>query len=220
MKMIFLAVILLTSQIALGAEPGAPERKIPGYGKPCLGQVGEVHANGGGFVAYGARVDASVFVGPKATVCDFAIVTGNVKIEGNTTVTDHAEVSGHAYISDASIQGNAKVYGHAYINGMGKTAVIYGNARVYGIAHIGFNTSVGGYDPVICRGYYGRPDLKPWQALSIQWGDYCNDDDNVRQDDATYFPVEVSDGARDNSAPSYEPQSINTRKNNNAGISR
>ncbi len=95
---------------------------------------GSYHANGGGFVASTATVDASVYVGPNAKVLGWATVTGNAVITDYATVTGSAKVSGNAIISghaviaeNATIQDNAIVSDYAGVMG---NAVVSGNGRV------------------------------------------------------------------------------------------
>jgi hypothetical protein len=71
-----------------GHQPGGPA-PIPG---------GRRHANGGGWIAPGAQVDASAYVGPHALVLS-GQVRGNARVEGlsvirgNTIVKDDARVA-------------------------------------------------------------------------------------------------------------------------------
>jgi hypothetical protein len=52
------------------------------------------HSNGGGWVAYSAKVDASAYVGPDAWVYGNARVYGNAEVFGNAEVYGDAQVFG------------------------------------------------------------------------------------------------------------------------------
>ena len=95
---------------------------------------GSRHANGGGFVAATANVDASAYVGPNAKVLGFATVSGNAVIDGHAVVTGNAKVSGNAVVTghavvaeDAVVKDNAVIADYAGVMGQ---AVISDNARV------------------------------------------------------------------------------------------
>jgi hypothetical protein len=116
---------------------------------------GKAHANGGGFVADGAQVDASAYVGPNAqvlgnstvlgkariedyavvngaTVRDNAIVSGHVIVEGNATVQDHAKVRDWGRVMQgATIKDYAKVIEH----GTQARKVLAGHSTIKGVAH-------------------------------------------------------------------------------------
>lgn len=91
------------------------------------------HANGGGWKAATATVDATAFLGPNARVLDTAKVRGTSRVEdyavvrGNAVVTNSAVVSGHALVWENSVvKDNAKVRDWAIISG---GAVVSGNGR-------------------------------------------------------------------------------------------
>lgn len=95
---------------------------------------GRIHPNGGGFVAYTANVDDSVYVGKDAKVLGYATVSGNARIDGHATVTDSANVSGNAVITGhavvaerAQVKDNAIVADYAGVMG---DSVVSENARV------------------------------------------------------------------------------------------
>jgi hypothetical protein len=67
--------------------------------------AGRRHANGGGWVDDRSKVDASVYVGPRAIVAGASTITGNARIDG------------HAYVQDATISGNARVTDNAFVLG-------------------------------------------------------------------------------------------------------
>lgn len=96
--------------------------------------AGRIHANGGGFVAYTANVDDSVYVGRDAKVLGYSTVTGNARIDGHATVTDSASVSGNAVITGhavvaerAQVKDNAIVADYAGVMG---DSIVSDNARV------------------------------------------------------------------------------------------
>ncbi len=99
------------------------------------------HPNGGGKVENSAKVDATVYVGPKAMVLHNARVSGHARIEdfaviredakvhdnavisgysrvgGSSTVRDHVRIRDYASVNDASVSGNARILEHATVNG-------------------------------------------------------------------------------------------------------
>ena len=81
-----------------------------------LNMNGSRHANGGGFVASSARVDASVYVGPNAAVIGNATVSGNAVIDGYAMIAENAKISGNAYVGDyAMVMGRATVTDNAKV---------------------------------------------------------------------------------------------------------
>jgi carbonic anhydrase/acetyltransferase-like protein (isoleucine patch superfamily) len=91
-------------------------------------------ANGGGYRAATATVDATAYVGPNARVLGTAKVRANARIEdyaivqGNATVTSNAVISGHAFVRDnALVKDFAKVRDYAMVI---DNSVVAGNARV------------------------------------------------------------------------------------------
>ncbi len=103
---------------------GAEVQQSGGYSKGS----GHAHSNGGGWVANGATVADSVYVGPNAMVLDSASISGNVRIE------DYAIVAGSATIKD-----NAVISGHAVVNGGG---MVYDNGWKFGSVTISDNAVV------------------------------------------------------------------------------
>jgi carbonic anhydrase/acetyltransferase-like protein (isoleucine patch superfamily) len=102
---------------------------------------GRTHANGGGWVASGATVDATAYVGPNAIVTG-GTVRGNARIEDHAVVTagqisDNAIVGGSAVIaaSGVRVSGNARVLGSAWLYGnanLSGNAVAQGMTEMYG----------------------------------------------------------------------------------------
>ena len=115
---------------------------------------GNVHTNGGGFVAGTARVAKTAYIGPNARVLGTAQVKGNARIEGRAivkggvvsgnaivrdyamvaggTVTDSAIVSDGAVIWNGRISGNARVHGSSFVDG--RNTKVQDNAQVGGAA--------------------------------------------------------------------------------------
>lgn len=63
---------------------------------------GHKHANGGGWVAAGATVAASAYVGPYARVLS-GTVSGNARIEDHAVVADQAQVLGNARVGNLTV---------------------------------------------------------------------------------------------------------------------
>lgn len=137
------------------------------YGLTLGETTGSKHPNGGGFVAAGAKVDASAFVGPEAKVLGTAKVLGNARIldravvMGNATVKDEAIVSGAAVVGDrAVVSERARVRNFAFVAGDAKvrersrvgdscdiqmSPEIFGDAVVRGMAQPLERGKVGGF---------------------------------------------------------------------------
>ncbi len=80
------------------------------------------HANGGGWKASTATVDATAYIGPNARVLGTAQVRNNARIldyavvEGGAVVTNNAVISGHALVRDtAVVKDYAKVRDYAMV---------------------------------------------------------------------------------------------------------
>ncbi|MFN8438668.1 MAG: DUF6055 domain-containing protein [Cytophagales bacterium] len=102
---------------------------------------GTTHPNGGGWVASGASVASTAYVGPYAMVLR-GTVSGNARIEGfatvdGGTVSGNAIVRGNAYVYNATISGDAVIEGNAWFEGGSatNTANIKGNAMVWGASY-------------------------------------------------------------------------------------
>lgn len=108
----------------------APKNVIyPPQGRSGMSQ----HANGGGWKASTAVVDASVYLGPNAQVLNTAQVRGNARIEDYAVVKDNARVTNAVTSGHALVEGNAKVYGYAKVRDWGHVfgyAEVYENAKV------------------------------------------------------------------------------------------
>lgn len=124
--------------------------------------AGYAHPNGGGFVAAGASVDESVYVGPTARVLDRAVVKGTARIEDKAVVRGEATVSGSARITNhALVQGGAQVEGSAVVSGyaiVDESALVKDQARVGDQAIVRGEAVVSGSGQVLesaqASGYY------------------------------------------------------------------
>jgi hypothetical protein len=95
-------------------------------------------ANGGGYRAATATVDATAFVGPNARVL------GTAQVRGNARILDYAVVEGSAVVS-----GDAVVSGHALVR---NNAVVRDNAKVRDYGMVTDNSIVAGYGRVLQHG--------------------------------------------------------------------
>lgn len=86
------------------------------------------HDNGRGWVADTAKVDDSVYVGPRCQIFNRAIVKGTVRMEGQSRISGNAVVSGGVIMRK-----NAQIYGAAIVR---DTTEISDDARIFGSAHV------------------------------------------------------------------------------------
>lgn len=91
-----------------GYQPGAPD--------PIAG--GHRHPNGGGWVAPGATVDASAYVGPYARV-----LSGSVR--GNARIEDHATVYGGQVLGDARASALSVIRGNTILRDQARAATVF-----------------------------------------------------------------------------------------------
>lgn len=111
------------------------------------------HDHGKGWVADTAKVEDTVYVGPRCEIFDHAIVKGNTRLEGHAKISGHAVVSGrvivrqNAHIYGAAVVRDAtelndfsRVGGNAHISG---TSRLFDAARVYDSAQLFSVTLVG-----------------------------------------------------------------------------
>jgi hypothetical protein len=116
------------------------------------------HANGGGWVANTATVDATAYVGPNAQVLNTAQVRNNARIEefavvrNSAQVRDNAVVSGHAMVYE-----NAQVYGNAKVRDW---AMIFGSAELYENAKAIEHAGCGGGDAGSHNKVFGSTVMK------------------------------------------------------------
>ncbi|MEU4422291.1 DUF6055 domain-containing protein [Actinoplanes sp. NPDC024001] len=129
-----------------GATPSGFE---PGHVKPAPTGGGRWHSNGGGWVAAGANVAATAYVGPKAAVMA-GTVTGNARVEGLGWVNG-GTVGGNAVVKDnAIIQGGANLSGSVVVGGDAEIAFACGSGT-----YLMFNPDRR------CDGAGGEPDINP-----------------------------------------------------------
>lgn len=121
---------------------------------PCSGVPGAYRANPdttpGGFVASTATVDATIFVGPEASICerstviegakilDEAVISGTATVRGKVQVGQTSKIFGDAYLMNLGgdsmfISGSAKVYGRAFLQG---SIIVSDSSEVHGWAKI------------------------------------------------------------------------------------
>ena len=147
----FIFTILVSTAPASFASQKMLATKI----RPCEGATGSYRMNPdqtqGGFVASTASATASVWINPEAQVCEFAELSGEVKItdrakifgraklSGNITVSGVTEVFGNAtllndpFSSDMLISDAVKIFGSAYLYGsllISDSTQIFGRAQV------------------------------------------------------------------------------------------
>lgn len=132
---------------------------------PCNGASGYYHPNGGGFVAHTAKVSHTAYIGPNATVCDYAEIYDNVAVFGNARVSyraklyDWVQVYGNAHVTAyAKLSGHVQVFGDT--TRIGGSSVLCGEAKISGDVQIshgayicGENIELSGKVQVL---FYGR----------------------------------------------------------------
>jgi hypothetical protein len=127
--------------------------------------AGSVHPNGGGWVANGASVASTAYVGPRARVL-------------GGTVRDNARIEDRATVQGGTVEGNARVLG---------VSVIRNNARIGGnaVVDIAFR-GVGQYNgnAVVNGSTYVGGDLELWADQTCQ-GSFYGFTDNGSLSDAT-----------------------------------
>ncbi|MFM1770266.1 MAG: hypothetical protein RJA22_2795 [Verrucomicrobiota bacterium] len=93
------------------------------------------HANGGGWKASTATVDASAYVGPNARVLNTAQVRGSARVEDFAVVENSAQVRDRAVVSgQARVRDSARVIGRGKVRDFGEardSAVVSGQGRVW-----------------------------------------------------------------------------------------
>ena len=98
---------------------------------PCLGQLGHMHALGGGFVADSAQVDLTVTVGVNAQVCDYVFIKGsNIFVKGKSIVSDHAHVTTFG-TGKVVINGNSLITGNAQVIAKDGKIIVGDNAKLF-----------------------------------------------------------------------------------------
>ncbi|MBR6792594.1 MAG: N-acetylglucosamine-1-phosphate uridyltransferase [Ruminococcus sp.] len=164
---------------------GAEMIKSGGYSKGN----GHTHPNGGGWVADGATVADSVYVGPNAMVLGSANLSGNVRVEDyavvadSVTATDNVVISGHAIVDGGGmIYDNGWKFGSVTLSGnvvIGDSAVVTnsctvsGNAKILQKAYLAEAVTVS--DNAVVKGMsyvYGKGN---YSGSAILDGDYSNE---------------------------------------------
>lgn len=125
--------VTATEQLPVDVKPTPPtvrKKRAPKHDfKDGNGRVfAHRHDNGNGWVADTAKVNESVYVGPRSEIFNFARVSGGCRLEGLSRIYGHAEVSGSVILK--------------------KTAQIYGRSRVVDLAQLHDNSSISGHATV------------------------------------------------------------------------
>ena len=159
---------------------------------------GQPHANGGGFVAHTAKVDATAFVGPDARVLGESKVLGHARIlDGavvmeSATVSDRAEVSGGTVVlGNATVSDDARVRGFAFVGGNAKVRErarvadladlqedqdVAGDAWLRGVTAPLGNSRIGGYAILDADYAMGFTLMDGVHFHHIPWGDWYFDE--------------------------------------------
>lgn len=151
---------------------------------------GKAHANGGGFVADSAKVEATAYVAPGAqvlgnstvsgrariedcavvegaTVTDEAVVSGYASVGGGATIAEQAKVRDCAEVSDRSvIKGHARILEHALITTRGNTCT--DEVTVKGVAHVYGGNQKGS---ALIDGFYAKGnEITGGRWFTWSWG--------------------------------------------------
>jgi len=126
-------------------------------------------ANGGGWRAATATVDAMAYVGPNARVL------GTAKVRNNAHILDYAIVEGSAVVSDSAV-----ISGHALVR---NSAVVKGNAKVRDYAMVVDNSVV-------------ADDARILQHAEITGGSVISNWTTVKGSATTWHDNSVSPGAQ------------------------
>lgn len=194
--------------IPFESKPQYPYQVTLGNAEPQNRQIdestnvsGHTHANGGGFVANSARVDASVYVGKNAKVLGSAVITGNARIDGFAVVSGAATVSGSAVIADnawvkgsSQVSGNARIDGYAIVDVLAKVkdyahvgdkAIVADNAQVFENGKVLESAQLGGYYTVggqavvkglsLCLGGANENSHGRATGTAVTYGDFFDD---------------------------------------------
>lgn len=138
------------------------------------------HANGGGWKANTAVVDAAAYLGPNAQVLGTAQVRGAARIEDYAVVKDSARVTNAIVSGHALVEGNAKVYGNAKVRDWGHVfgyAEVFENARVIEHGNCGdgnATTHTKVYGSAVIKGTTYVYDTSTFNGCLIMEGDSAN----------------------------------------------
>ncbi len=152
------------------------------------------HANGLGWKASTATVDATAYIGPNAQVLNTAQVRGQARIEDYAVVRDSAQVRDRAVVSGhALVEDNAKVYGDAKVRDWGHVfgyAEIYENARVIEHANCGDGsaaTHTKVYGNAVVKGTTYVYDTSTLNGCLIMDGDSANGNGTTASSRGVHF---------------------------------
>jgi hypothetical protein len=102
--------------------------------KPCNGQVGSKHVNGGGFVAKTAKVAKTVYLDAKTEVCD------RVEIQRSGWI-ENSRLSGDGVVAIETPIRNSTLAGHFLVLGNLTESPVLDGATIYGPDKIQDKTS-------------------------------------------------------------------------------
>jgi hypothetical protein len=152
------------------------------------------HANGLGWKASTATVDATAYVGPNAQVLNTAKVRGYARIEDYAVVKDSAQVRDNAVVSGhALVEANAQVYGNAKVRDWGHVfgyAEIYENAKVIEHANCGdgnATTHTKVYGNAVVKGTTYVYDTSTFAGCLMMEGDSANGNGTTPVDHGVHF---------------------------------
>ena len=162
---------------------------------PAQSQAGmHQHANGAGWVANTAVVDATAYIGPKAQVLNTAQVRGHARIEDYAVVLNSAQVRDFAVISGHGVvQDNAQVYDHAKVRDWGRAfgyVEIYENGKVIEHANCGDGnptTHTKVYGNAIIKGTTYVYDTSTFNGCLIMEGDSANGNGTTPSSQGVHF---------------------------------
>lgn len=185
----FLFCALLFSLKAFSCEMASPVRHTNPDGTQ------------GGLVSKGAKVEASVFIGFNARVCDQAWADGNAKILDNAIVSENAWVRENSIIKEhAVVSGEAVVWG-----GLHSPALVSGFSRVYGNARILAGTSISEYAKVF--GSVSLEDSQVYGQAEVCLGAYIKEEEI----NSNYFCTALDNSSKESFALiNFDEKKINS----------
>ena len=152
------------------------------------------HANGGGWKAGTASVDATAYLGPNAQVLNSAQVKGNARIEDYAVVRNSAQVRDNAVVSGhGMVEANAQVYGNAKVRDWGRVfgyVEIYENAKVIEHGNCGEGTAATHtkvYGNAIVKGTSYVYNTSTFNGCLIMDGDSANGNGTTPTDHGVHF---------------------------------
>jgi len=162
---------------------------------PVQGHSGMLqHANGGGWKASSATVDATAYLGPNAQVLGAAQVRGSARVDDYAVVKDSAQVRDNAVVSGhAMVEANAQVYGNAKVRDWGHVfgfAEIYESARVIEHGNCGdgnATTHTKVYGNAVIKGTTYVYDTSTFNGGLIMEGDSANGNGTTPSSSGVHF---------------------------------